>query len=231
MKTFTELTEKKLSKLFLEFNDSPTLASYVTNGFPIAISSYLKKKLMDTKADHAELTISGSDNYADLMTFALKVVKKGDSVAFVPEFTLGDAGKAFIEVDEIEFDETAMTKMANGMTGKENKEVLDAFKEAFAGKLYKDDGWEDINTTDDERGLVFDDENDIAMAVAATVSSIFEVLCNNKDSSSDIEYEIIGLGKFKVSPVKNGYSVSLTFDKQFKSNCKSDKLSEELAGE
>jgi len=87
MKTFTEITEKKLSKLFLEFNDSPQLASYVTNGFPIAISSQLKKTLMENKGDYAEVVIGG-DWYGELMKLILKVVKKGASVEFVPEFEM-----------------------------------------------------------------------------------------------------------------------------------------------
>ena len=161
------------------------------------------------------------------MKFALKVVKKGDSVAFVPEFEMGTAGKDFINTDEIEFDEENLTNMANDLTS--NKEAIVAFREAFAGKLYKDEGWEDINSKDDEKGIVFDDESDTAMAACAVVAAIIEVLCNNKDSSSDIEYEIPGLCKFKVSPVKDGYNTTATFDKEFKSNCKSDKLAEELA--
>jgi hypothetical protein len=226
MKTFTELTEKKLSKLFMEFNDSPQLASYVTDGFGRAISSALKKSLMDEKSDYAELVIGGS-NFGELMKFALKVVKKGDSVAFVPEFEMGTAGKDFINTDEIEFDEDNITKMANDLT--DNKDAIVAFKHAFEGKLYKDEGWTDISTSDDEKGITFDDEADIAMAACAVVAAIIEILCNNKDSSSDIEYEIPGLCKFKVSPVKDGYNTTATFDKEFKSNCKSDKLSEELA--
>lgn len=226
MKTFTEITEKKLSKLFLEFNDSPQLASYVTNGFPTAISSLLKKTLMDAKGDYAEVIIGG-ESYGELMKFILKVVKKGDSVAFVPEFEMGLGGKELINVDEIDFDEDSMTRIATDLT--KNKDLIASLKEGFAGKLYGDDGWEDISSSDDERGLAFDDENDIAMAAVATIVAILEVLCNNKDSSSDIEYEVSGLGKFKVSPVKDGYTTTLTFDKQFKANCKSDKLSDELA--
>lgn len=228
MKTFTEITEKKLSKLFMEFNDSPQLASYITDGFGRAISSALKKKLMDEKSDYAELVLGGS-NFGELMKFILKVVKKGDSVAFVPEFEMGAAGRDFINTDEIEFDEGNLTKMANDLAG--NKEAIIAFREAFEGKLYKDNGWEDISNNDDEKGVTFDDETDIAMAACSVVAAIIEVLCNNKDSSSDIEYEIPGLCKFKVSPVKDGYNTTATFDKEFKSNCKSDKLSEELAGE
>lgn len=228
MKTFTEITEKKLSKLFMEFNDSPTLASYITDGFGRAISSALKKNLMEEKADYAEVILGGS-GFGELMKFTLKTVKKGDSVAFVPEFEMGTTGKDFINTDEIEFDEKNLTDMANDITG--NKELIVAFREAFAGKLYTDEGWEDVNTNDEEKGVTFDDENDIAMAACSVVAAILEVLCNNKDSASDIEYEIPGLCKFKVSPVKDGYNTTATFDKEFKSNCKSDKLAEELAGE
>lgn len=226
MKTFTELTEKKLSKLFMEFNDSPHLASFITNGFPIAIASYLKQTLMDTHAEEVD-AVFNSSTYGDIMKYSLKVVKKGDSIAFVPEFEIGNGGKDLINTDEIDFDEESMTSIANDLS--KNSSLVSAFKEAYAGKIYGDDGWEDISTSSDEKGITFDEENDIAMATVAVICSILEVLCNNKDSSSDIEYDVAGLGKFKVSPVKDGYNVSLTFDKQFKANCKSDKLSDELA--
>ena len=229
MKTFTEITEKKLSKLFMEFNGSPALAAYITNGFPIAVSSYLKKKLSETKSEYADCEIGGQ-SMGEFMKFTLKTVKKGDSVAFVPEFEIGTAGRDFINLDEIEFDEENITKMANDMINGD-KDLVIAFKEAFAGKRFTDDGWVDTDSSDDEKGISFDAEVDIAMAACTTVAAIFEVLCNNKDSSSDIEYEVTGLGKFKVSPIKDGYNITLAFDKEFKSNCKSDKLAETLANE
>lgn len=228
MKTFTELTEKKLSQLFMEFSHYPQLAGHITNGFPKAISSYLKKELLETKSDYAEVVIGGP-TYGELMKFALKVVKKGDSVAFVPEFEMCTAGSDFINADEIEFDEKNLTSMCEDLV--KNKELITAMREAFAGKIYTDDGWVDVSPSDDEKGVTFDDETDLALATLSVVAAIIEILCNNKDTSSDIEFEISGLGKFKVSPVKNGYNTTLTFDKEFKSNCKSDKLSEELAGE
>lgn len=226
MKTFTEIAEKKLGSFFMELNGSPQLAAYITDGFGRAISSYLKKSLMDSKSEYSECVIGGS-GFGELMKFKLRVVKKGDSVAFVPEFEIGVAGKDFIGADEIEFSEDNLVSITNDI--KENKELIIAFREAFAGKLYTDDGWTDVYPTEDEKGLVFDDENDLGLCASTVVGSIIEILCNNKDASSDIEYDIPGLCKFKVSPVKDGYSTTATFDKEFKSNCKSDKLSEELA--
>lgn len=228
MKTFTELTDKKLCNLFTEFQQYPLLAGFITDGFGRGISSYLKKELMDNKSDYSEL-ILGGPKYGEVMKFILKAVKKGDSVAFIPEFEMLTAGKDFINSDEIEFDVKNIVEMANDL--KENKECMIAFREAYAGKLYTDDGWTDLNAGDDEKGLAFDEETDIAVASCAVIASIIEVLCNNKDESSDIEYEIAGLCKFKVSPVKDGYNVTATFDKEFKTNCKSDKLAEELAAE
>lgn len=226
MKTFTEITEKKLSKLFMEINSYPQLSSFVTNGFPIAIAGYLKKKMMDESSDYAEVVIGGN-KYGELMKFILRAVKKGDSIAFVPEFEIGTAGKDFINTDEIDFDEEALTLMANDIT--DNHDLIDAFNNGFAGKVYTDDGWTDATSAnEDEKGLIFDDENDTAMAAVCVVAAILEVLTNNKDASSDLEYDVAGLGKFKVSSAKDTYNVTLTFDKQFKTNCKSDKLSDIL---
>ena len=109
-----------------------------------------------------------------------------------------------------------------------NEKFDKCLREAFAGKIYVDGEWKDIQTSED-KGLVFDDEVDVSMCAEAVIASIIEILCNNKDSSTDISYDVPGLGVFKVSPVKDGYSVSMTFDKQFKSNCKSDKLAEKIA--
>lgn len=228
MKTFTELTDKKLCKFFEEFRNYPLLAGFITDGFGRAVSSYLKKQLMESKSDYAELIIGGP-KFGEIMKFVLRATKKGDSVAFIPEFEMLTAGKDFINADEVEFDEKNIVEMSNDLS--KNKEAIIAFREAYAGKLYTDEGWEDLNPGDEEKGLIFDVEEDIAMASCSVVASIIEVLCNNKDASSDIEYEIPGLCKFKVSPVKDGYNVTATFDKEFKSNCKSDKLAEELAAE
>lgn len=227
MKTFTEITEKKLSKLFMEINAYPQLASFITTGFPVAIAGYLTNKMTENVSDYEEVIIGGS-KFGEIMKFALKAVKKGDSIAFVPEFELLAAGRDFVNTDEIDFDEVAMTNMANDLTA--NEDLVSAFNNAFAGKIYKEDTWVDEATSvDEERGVSFDDENDIAMAAVTVVSSILEVLTNNKDASSDLEYDVAGLGKFKVSSNKDTYNVTLTFDKQFKSNCKSDKLSDKLA--
>lgn len=229
MKTFTEITEKKLSKLFTEFNNYPQLAAYITAGYPVAIAGYLKSKMIEEKSDYAEVIIGG-DKFGELAKFILKASKKGDSIALIPEFELMSAGKDFVNTDEIEFDETAMTNMANDLS--ENKELISAFNNAFAGKVFKDDSWEDSTNgveVSDERGVTFDDELDIAMAATSVISAIFEVLTNNKDASSDLEYDVAGLGKFKVTSAKDTYSVTLTFDKEFKGNCKSDKLADILA--
>ena len=226
MTTFTELTEKKLSDIFAEFSEYPTIAGFITNGFPIAISSYLKKSLLDNDSDYAELVIGGA-NIGELMKFILRVNKKGDSFAFIPEFEMGTAGKDFINLDEIEFDEETIANMSADFAS--NKEVITAFREAFEGNTYTDDGWVSMNPDEDEIGVTFDEENDISMSVFCVVTAIREVLCNNKDASSDIENDVAGLGKFKVSPVKNGYNTTLTFDKEFKSNCKSDKLADKFS--
>lgn len=224
MKTFTDIVEKKLGDFFTEIREYPQLAGFVTGGVPIAIASYLASDMYENIKPETELIISGPTG--KIMRFGLKATKKGDSVAFIPEFEMLDAGKEFINSDEIKFDSRMIEDFSNEII--KNETFAKCLKEAFAGKIYIDGEWIDIQISED-KGLVFDDERDVAVCAESVFTSIIEILCNNKDSSTDITYEVPGLGEFKVSSVKNGYSVSLTFDKQFKGNCKSDKLAEKVA--
>ena len=224
MITFTEIIEKKTGDFFTEIREHPGLAGFISGGFPNAVASYLASEMYDNSKPEAELIISCPTG--KLMRFALKATKKGDSVAFIPEFELLDAGKEFINSDEVKFDPRMIEDFAKEIV--KNEKFAKCLREAFAGKIYVDGEWKDIQTSED-KGLVFDDEVDVSICAEAVIASIIEILCNNKDSSTDISYDVPGLGVFKVSPVKDGYSVSMTFDKQFKSNCKSDKLAEKIA--
>lgn len=224
--TFTELTEKDMGKLFMEFKTSPQLISFVTNGFPVAVASYLQMKLSESEAEEVSLDLRSKAG--SIMLFKLATVKKGDSVAFVPAFELGDAGQELVDSDDIDFDVDAIEAIGLELT--KNEALIECAKNAFKSMVYNDGEWiEDANRSGENRGLTFDEECDIAVCIACVVANILKVLCKYKDASSEIEYEIPGLGKFKVSPSKNGYAVSLTFDKAFKGNCKSDKLAEKLA--
>lgn len=224
MKTFTDVVEKKLGEFFTEIREFPQLAGFVTGGLPVAIASYLASDMYENTKAESELVISGPTG--KIMRFELKATKKGDSVALLPGFELLDAGKEFINSDEVKFDANMIEDFAKEIT--KNEKFTTCLREAFAGKIYSDGEWVDMQSGDD-KGLVFDDETDVAVSAESAILSIIEILCNNKDSSTDITYDVPGLGEFKVSSVKDGYSVSMTFDKQFKSNCKSDKLAEKIA--
>lgn len=224
MKTFTNFVEEKVGDLFLELNQAPQLTGFITNGFPIAIAAYLSQKLYDSDNGEAELVIGGRPG--NIIKFSLKAVKKGDSIAFVPEFELLDAGSEYINSDELSFDSKSAEEFANDLT--KNKDFIECLRNAFQGSIYVNGEWE-TDLSNEERGLVFSDESDIAICAVCSVHALLEVLCNNKDASSDLIFEVPGLGSFKVSAAKDGYSVSLTFDKEFKSNCKSDKLAEKMA--
>lgn len=224
MKTFTDIVEKKMSSFFTEVREHPELASFITNGFPNAIASYLASDMYENSKPESELVLGSPTG--KLMRFGLKSTKKGDSVAFIPEFDMLDAGKEYINSDEVKFDSDTIEDFAKEII--KNTKFAKCLREAFAGKLYHDGEWIDIITGDD-KGLVFDDEQDAAVCAESVVLSLIEILCNNKDSTTDLTFEIPKLGIFKVSSVKDGYNVSLTFDKEFKSNCKSDKLAEKIA--
>ena len=227
MKTFTDIVENKMSDFFMEVKEMPQLSGFVTNGFPIAVAAYLSSEMYDEGKNESELVLEGPAG--KIMKFSLSAIKKGDSIAFVPEFDLLDAGKEFIEADEVKFDAETIENFSRDLV--KNERFMKCLRESFGGKAYVNGEWTDIDTKTDEKGLTFDEESDVAVAACSVIMSIIEILCNNKDASTEIAYDVPGLGKFKVSPVKGGYSVSLIFDKEFKGNCKSDKLAEKLTVE
>jgi hypothetical protein len=85
MKTvsFTELVEKKMGKIFSEFEKNPEFNSYIVGGFPTAIAAYLNSALLESDTDESSLIIEGTDT-GKILRFSLKAVKKGDSVSLVP---------------------------------------------------------------------------------------------------------------------------------------------------
>lgn len=226
MTTFTELVEKKLGDIFSEFKDHPYITSYVVNGFPMSIASYLTKKMYDETKPYSELVIESPSG--KIMKFSLTASKKGDSIAFVPEFSILELGKEYISSDEIEFDSDAIVAFGKELV--KNRDFMECVKQAFALNIFSDGEWIELpDKKDDEAGLFYEDENDCAVSLAAVFFKLIEVLCNNKDASQDIDFTVDKLGTFKVSPVKGGYSVHLVFDKEFKSYCKSDVLAEKLS--
>lgn len=223
VKTFTEVVEVKLGQLFSEFKGNPELAGFVTNAVPISIAGYLKGKMMETKNPEVSLSI------CDLMKFSLKANKKGDSVALMPEFTMLDEGKEYINSDDVDFSVKSMEEFSLELF--KNKDYIVCARNALACKIFNDDAeWVDSDSKLNDKGLIFNDEADVTTAMCAVFVSIIEILANNKDISNDIEYEIPGFGKFTVKSSKDGYITTLTYDKEFKSNCKSDKLSEVMSG-
>ena len=218
VKTFTEVVESKAGELFQEVRNAPELAGYFTDGAPVSVAAYLKMKMLETKSPEVVLDI------CDLMRFSLKATKKGDSVALIPEFTMLSSGKDLIDSDEVDFSLHAVENLGNDL--EKNKDYVECARNALACKIFNDGEWVESTTKNNDKGLKFTDECDVAVAICSVFASIIEILANNKDASNDIEYEIPGLGKFTVKPGKDGYTTTLTFDKEFKSNCKSDKLSE-----
>ena len=225
MKTFTDIVESKLGEFFLEMRDKPQLTGYITEGFPVAVASYLSMEMYENNVTETDLVISS--DAGKLMRFGLKAVKKGDSIAFVPEFDLLDAGKEYVNSDEVEFDCVTIENSAKEIAA--NKKFATCLKRAFGGQIYVNGEWIDFNDDKTDKGLVFDEEQDASVCACAVLFSVIEILCNYKDAATELSYPVQGLGTFKIAPVKGGYAVSLTFDKEFKTNCKSDKLAEKIA--
>lgn len=224
MKTFTDIVESKLSNFFSEIKSTPHLAGFITDGFPTAISSYLSSDMFEGEKASSELVIDGP--VGKIMKFSLNAVKKGDSIAFVPEFEMLEAGKEFINSDEVDFDSDTIENFGRDLV--KNERFIKCLKECFGCSVYLNGEWKETTNETDETGLVYEVEEDVAVSAASVILSIIEVLCNNKDASTEITFEVPGLGVFKVAPVKGGYSTTLTFDKEFKANCKSDKLADKI---
>ena len=223
-KTFVDIVESKLADFFSEIKAAPQFASFVVNGFPTAIAAYLNNQLYENHTAESELMINGPSG--KIMRFGLKATRKGDAIAFLPEFELLDGGKEYLNSDEIEFDSDLLEEFSHSIT---DSGFLKALKEAFYGKVYIDGEWvDDPKNVSSEKGLYFVEDADVAICASVVAYSIIEILCNFKESTCDVTYEIDKLGVFKVAPVKNGYAVTLTFDKEFKSTCKSDMLAEQL---
>lgn len=225
MKSFTDLLTEEVKLVWPALTDSK-LVSYISHGFPVALAAYLQKTLEDSDNNESELTISLPDG--DLVKFTLKGVKKGDSVAFLPEFELCSYGKELINKDSIGFDiETDLDKAMHEMS--KNKLFCEYLDKAFRDCVYVKGEWESNNKGDTNVGLEFVNREDVAAAAIMVVVKLLSILCDNKDEASTVEYKYDTFATFKISATKNGYDVTATFDKEFKSNCKCDELAEKIA--
>jgi hypothetical protein len=233
LKTFTEKVSDKASKLFDEIKEHPELAGYITAAFPTAISTYLKREMEKGNGEVLETSITfsgafgsrGNSAESELMKFSLKANERGSSLSFVPEFEILEDGLKIITADEFDFDDVDADLLAKDIS--DNKDFIECANHALLYDIFVDGEWmEDKSHISD--GLDFDDEVDICAAMATNIITILEILNTYKDPGQDMSYEVPGLGTFKISPIKNGYSVSLSFDKEFKANCKSDKLAEKI---
>ena len=228
MKTFTEVVESKLSGIFSAISTKPEYTGYLTNGLPIGIAVHLKRLMLEEKKPEVSI------KFGDLCEFSLKANKKGDAVAFLPEFKILDGGQKMIDSDDVNVTRAILTDYT--FAAKNNEELINFAKDAkyaMEGWIYSDNKWVNPETPkisdDDYNGINLPEPTDVLMTTFCIITSIIEILANNKDQSADITYTIDGFGTFTVKPVKNGYTVSLTFEKEFKQNAKDDKLTEVIA--
>lgn len=227
MNTFIELLNKPLAKSFEAFSNKPEVSALVAEIVPMSISLYLRNELEKTKTE-ATITFGDKRIGGDLIKFRLKPNKKGASVAFLPEAEFADNFIDLVSSESLELDEQFIENFSYGII--ENEEFVDIFKNHMSGMRYEDGEWVTSKKNDESMyGVRFEDTNDIGFIVATYFKVILECLNSTKDPSSEVELPIIDFGTFKIKGVKNGYSVTMTFDKEFKSNCKNDKLAEELS--
>lgn len=230
-KTFTEVMEMKATEFFSEFGTRPHIIGYITKSIPIAIAAYLTDKLSESENAESELVISS--NEGPICKFLLKAVKKGDSVAFIPDFELLEVGKKWVMADELNFDSMVFEEVGRKVA--ENKDFINSLNSSYAGLVYVNGEWKSNPNTsplldNEANGVMFSEEADSGVIFAVYILTIFEILCNNKDASNDVELpSLLSLGKVKISPVKDGWNVSIVFDKEFKAACKSDALAEKIA--
>lgn len=235
MRSFAEITAEKAGTLFRELGSRPELIGFVTNGVPQAMSAYLMSKMaLEAETNTAVETVSLEfrNSKGILCNFRLRVIRKGDAIAFSPEFEMGDYGQKLINADSIDVgrDDYAFTGAYMKSKDTDEPKLFSYFDSAFRGMIFNGKEWIDSNRNGvEEKGVSFEDTTDCATMVSIVIFSIFEILSEYKDSVNEIEYPIDGLGKFKVTPVHNSYEVTLSFDKSFKSNCKNDELATKLA--
>ena len=230
MKTFTEVLEENMCQFFTDFSRKPHLIGYVLNNSPRAFSSYLHTELAKSEKDESEIVISSKNG--PICRFILKAVKKGDSVAFIPDFELLEYGKELMSKDEMKFDYDLIEEVGHNLIT--NTAFCNCAVTASSGMVFTDGEWKanpiPVNSPDDVNGIAFAEEADACIVMVTYIFTILELLCNNKDVSSDVELPTLpSLGKAKISPVKDGYNVTITFDKEYKAMCKSDTLAEKFA--
>ena len=238
MTTFNNIIEEKVGESFPEFRIRPSLVSILTYAFPKAVAYYLNQSMYDKAvnadknepAESFEESITFTDGTNDLMSIGLTATKKGDSVAFMPTFEMLPAGTEIILQDDYK---ASNKVLIDSLVGTPNSKFITFMAEVLKGSMLENNEWiENPNMQSDDsgnKGMEFSDETDLQFVINAIVLSIFEVLCNNKDSSADVTYEVPLLGTFTISPTKNSYKVELSFAKEFKQDCKSDTLSETIS--
>lgn len=213
-RTFTELVNKNVGKLFNTFQGNPELTGFIVNGVPVALRSALRKMMIDNPEAKKEIVIG------DVCKFTLAISKRGDSLAITPGFELLESGLNLIGKDDFEVTDREIEALSISII--DDQALLYASQEAMAGKDYNDVEWADI--VEKGPGLKFSDESDTAVAFVSYILTVMEVLSNNKDSAQEVEYEVPGLGTFKVKEDKGKWVVSLSYDKAYKAGCKSDAL-------
>ena len=223
--TFSEKLGDILGKHFTQVEDNQSLLTFMVTGMPIAIAATLAERLKKNK------TTSESISFGDIATFKLDAIKSGDSVAFVPEFTLGKKGLEWVNMDDL----SSVKDDKDGLIPKSidsasfefsnaNPDFGEFANKAFQSMTFRDGTWVH-NGPKDVKGV------DVVPADTAYISfiilfTLIDILVQVKDETKDCEYEIEGFGKFTIKPGKDGYTISCDFDKEFKAAAKSDELAE-----
>lgn len=218
-KTMTDVVASKMATCWKVVEQHPHLASYVVTGIPNGAAIALRRKMIEERKPKVSI------NIADILKISLVASKRGDSVAFLPEFELLEKGYELIEAEELEFDVDELSSYS--LSVMEDEIFLDSIVHTMASEEYTDNNvWV---ASKGNAGIEWaSNTEDPALVTMFYFSAILEALANNKDVTAPaVEYHVPSFGTFKISKKKAKWEVTVSdFDKEFSALCKNDTLAE-----
>ena len=219
----------------MKSDNGSIVASYFVSGCFRGISGYIQRQVIREHNMTPCIEIRTRDRGV-ICRIGAKVVERGDSSPVMPTFELGPLGEKWFKSDKLSFEPQDISDVGFCLTL--DDEVIKCLVHGFrhdiceAGEWRKSDKPDSSIISDPDKdkkctaiGINFENNADAGCAAASVILTIFEILCNYKDASNDIEYEVNGFGKFKVRPSGDRFEVGVTFDKNFENGCKVDNAS------
>ena len=193
-KTMTDVVASKMATCWKVVEQHPHLAAYVVTGIPNGLAITLRRKMLEERKTRVSVNIS------DIMKISLVASKRGDSVAFLPEFELLEKGLELIENEELDFDVDELS--AYSLSVMEDEVFLDSIVHTMASEEYTDNNvWV---ASKGNSGIEWaSNTEDPSLVAMFYFASILEALANNKDVTAPaVEYAVPSFGTFKISKKK-----------------------------